>query len=261
MASSPVCNLQPNTVCWLISPCNTVCLVHHRPAPSHLTSTTLKEKANKVCVSGLCVCVCLSVSTRVCVWVCVREHTICSGYARRRWILQGEMRGAGADVLEEGVDIDWNGSRGEIAAGVYQHFTELINKKHHFHIHILFFLSHILKIRALLSAHPWFDPWPQVMHHTHFTITSAQMPEKMKWLNIEILHIYKKIMPIFRFILFHVTRFTCFGALSLSPPLIGRLVALWTTEQLCTINSCVPNELLGIMCDTVMCRNVTKSRK
>ena len=186
MASSPVCNLQPNTVCWLISPCNTVCLVHHRPAPSHLTSTTLKEKANKVCVSGLCVCVCLSVSTRVCVWVCVREHTICSGYARRRWILQGEMRGAGADVLEEGVDIDWNGSRGEIAAGVYQHFTELINKKHHFHIHILFFLSHPKNQSPPLSS-PLV--WPLASGYASHTLynnvgTDARKNEMIKYRNI-----------------------------------------------------------------------------
>lgn len=67
----------------------------------------------------------------MCAWACLVDgtQTICSGPAQQR-ILRGEMQSAGADVPEEGVDFDWNGSRGEMARGVYQRFTQPINADH-----------------------------------------------------------------------------------------------------------------------------------
>lgn len=70
----------------------------------------------------------------VCECVCEHTHAICSRHAHQQWKSQGELRSAGADVPEEGADIDWNGSRGEIAGWLYPRFTQLISKAHSFHI-------------------------------------------------------------------------------------------------------------------------------
>lgn len=70
----------------------------------------------------------------VCQCICEHTHTICSRHAHQQWISQGELRSARTDVPEEGADIDWNGSRGEIAGWLYPHFTPLISKAHNFYI-------------------------------------------------------------------------------------------------------------------------------
>jgi len=139
--------------------CPTMYTDHDPPAPSQLTCTPF-ERENKwgpVCTKCVCVHVC------VCVCVFVRVYMPSALVVQhQRWILQGEAIGPGADVTEGGgvdIDIDWNGSEGEIATGVHLRFTELINKMHlSIYIYIFFLL--------IFQKYPWGQGGPQVRNHT-----------------------------------------------------------------------------------------------